>query len=60
MSVKNEDGFKAWQKLHVHFGPSLSAKRGMALADFSGMVAKPARDQARGDEVTHHGASSGE
>ena len=42
MSVKNEDGFKAWQKLHMHFGPSLSAKQGMALADFSGMVAKPA------------------
>ena len=42
MSVKNEDGFKAWQKLHKHFGPSLSAKQGMALADFSGMVAKPA------------------
>ena len=42
MSVKNEDGFKAWQKLHIHFGPSLSAKQGMALADFSGMVAKPA------------------
>ena len=55
MSVKNEDGFKAWQKLHMHFGPSLSAKQGMALADFSGMVAKPATD-ARGDEVTHHGA----
>ena len=42
MSVKNEDGFKAWQKLHMHFGPSFSAKQGMALADFSGMVAKPA------------------
>ena len=42
MSVKNEDGFKAWKKLHMHFGPSLSAKQGVALADFSGMVAKPA------------------
>ena len=42
MSVKNEDGFKAWKKVHMHFGPSLSAKQGMALADFSGMVAKPA------------------
>ena len=42
MSAKNQDGFKAWQKLHVHFGPSLAAKQGMALADFSGMVAKPA------------------
>ena len=42
MSVQNEDGFKAWQKLHMHFGPSLLAKQGMALADFSGMVAKPA------------------
>ena len=42
MIVKNEDGFKAWQKLHMHFGPSLSAKQGMALADFSGMVSKPA------------------
>ena len=42
MSVKNEDGFQAWQKLHMHFGPSLSAKQAMALADFSGMVAKPA------------------
>ena len=42
MSVKSEDGFKAWQKLHMRFGPSLSAKEGMAFADFSGMVAKPA------------------
>ena len=49
MSVKNEDGFKAWQKLHMHFGPSLSAKQGMALSDFSGMVAKPA---TKPDEVT--------
>ena len=40
--VKNEDGFKAWQKLHMHFRPSLSAKQGMALAHFSGMVSKPA------------------
>ena len=40
--MKNEDGFKAWQKLHTHSGPSLSAKQGMAFADFSGMVAKPA------------------
>ena len=35
VSVKNEDGFKAWQKLHMHFGPSLSAKQGIALADFT-------------------------
>ena len=47
MSVKNEDGFKAWQRLHMHFGPSLSAKQGMALADFSGMVAKPASQEKR-------------
>ena len=42
MSVKNEDGFKAWQKLYMVFGPSLQAKQGMAPPDFSGMVAKPA------------------
>ena len=55
MSVKNEDGFKAWQKLHMHFGPSLSAKQSMALADFK-RDGGETRNQARGDEVTHHGA----
>ena len=57
MSVKNEDGFKAWQKLHMHFGPSLSAKQGMALADFSGMVAKPA---TKPGETKSSQSSSGE
>ena len=42
-SVKEENGFRAWQKLHQRFGPSLSSKQGLVLMEFSGMVAKPAK-----------------
>ena len=45
-SVKEEDGFRAWQKLHQRFGPSLSSKQGIVLMEFSGMVAKPAKTPA--------------
>ena len=44
--VKNDDGFKAWQKLHMHFGPSLSAKQGMALRGLQ-RDGGETRDQAR-------------
>ena len=42
-TVKGENGFRAWQKLHMRFGPSLASKQGMVLMDFSGMVARPAK-----------------
>ena len=58
MSVKNEDGLKAWQKLHMHFGPSLSAKQGKALADFSGMVAKPATKPGEAKSLITEGQGS--
>ena len=45
-NVKSESGFRAWQKLHMRFGPSLSAKQGKVLADFSGMIGKPAKTPA--------------
>ena len=43
-SVSSENGFRAWQKLHMRFGPSLSSKQGMVLMEFSAMVAKPAKN----------------
>ena len=43
MSVKNEDGFRAWQKLKQRFEPGLAARTGIVIADFSGMVARPAK-----------------
>ena len=45
-SVGSENGFRAWQKLHQRFGPSLSSKQGLALVELSGMVAKPAKNPA--------------
>lgn len=43
LSMKTEDGFRAWQRLHMRFGPSLASRQGMVLAELSGMVAKPAK-----------------
>ena len=43
-SVRSENGFRAWQKLHMRFGPSLSSKQGLVLMELSGMVAKPAKN----------------
>ena len=43
MSVGSENGFRAWQRLHMRFGPSLSARQGLVLMELSGMVAKPAK-----------------
>ena len=45
-SVKSENGFRAWQKLHMRFGPSLSSKQGLVLMELGGMVAKPAKSPA--------------
>ena len=42
-TVKDENGFKAWISLHQRFEPGLAIQQGMVLADFSGMVAKPAK-----------------
>ena len=43
MSVKDEDGFRAWQQLRLRFEPAVGSRQGMVLADFSGMVARPAK-----------------
>ena len=43
-SVKDEDGFRAWLKLIARFEPGLAVKQGMVLADFSGMILKPAKN----------------
>ena len=45
-SVRSENGFRAWQKLHMRFGPSLSSKQGLVLMELGGMVAKPAKSPA--------------
>ena len=42
-TVKEENGFMAWVALHQRFEPGLAIQQGMVLADFSGMVAKPAK-----------------
>ncbi len=33
----------AWQNLHKHYEPSLAARQGAVLADFSNLVTKPAK-----------------
>ena len=43
MSVKDEDGFRAWQRLKQRFEPGLAARQGIVMAEFSGMVARPAK-----------------
>eukprot|EP00973_Karenia_brevis_P052469 7290406-Karenia_brevis.AAC.1 len=43
-SVKGEDGFIGWQKLHQRFQPGLATREGLLLAEFSGMVARPGKN----------------
>ena len=50
MSTKNEDGFRAWYNLRHRFEPTIAAKQGSVLADFTGMVSKPAKTP--GDVIT--------
>ena len=45
-NVKDENGFLAWQRLRQRFEPTLTAKQGLVLAEFSGMIAKPAKTPA--------------
>ena len=45
-TVNEENGFQAWIALHQRFEPGLAIQQGMILADFSGMVAKPAKTPA--------------
>ena len=42
-STKGEDGFKAWYALNRRFEPSVSARHGVVMADFTGMVGRPAK-----------------
>ena len=41
--VEDENGWRAWQKLHGYFEPSLNAKKGQVLAELAVMTTKPAR-----------------
>ena len=43
MSVKDEDGFRAWQRLKQRFKPGLAVRQCIVMAEFSGMVARPAK-----------------
>ena len=45
MSIKDEDGFKAWQRLKQRF--ELAARQGVVMAEFSGMVARPAKSPGK-------------
>ena len=36
--IKGEDGFKAWYALNRRFEPSVSARHGIVLAEFAGMI----------------------
>ena len=42
MSNKDEDDFRAWQRLKQRFELGLAARPGI-VAEFSGMVARPAK-----------------
>ena len=46
LSVKNEDGFRAWQKLHQRYEQCLAAGQGAVLAEFTGMITKPSKTPA--------------
>ena len=41
-AVRDEDGFQALRTLRMRFGPSVTTKQGIILAEFSGMARKPA------------------
>ena len=43
MSIKNEDGFRAWQRLKQRCEPGLAARQSIVMAEFSGMVARRAK-----------------
>ena len=36
MSVEDEDGFRAWQRLKQRFEPGLADRQGIVIAEFSG------------------------
>jgi hypothetical protein len=42
-STKGEDGFKAWFALNRRFEPSVAARHGVVMADFTSMVGRPAK-----------------
>ena len=41
ISIKDEDGFRAWQRLKQRFEPGLAARQGIVMAEFLGVVARP-------------------
>ena len=51
MSIKDEDGFSAWQGLKQRFEPGLAGRQGIVKAEFSGMVARLAKSTC--DPSTH-------
>ena len=44
MSTKDEDGFRAWQRLRQRFERGLAARQGIVIEEFSGMVSRPAKN----------------
>lgn len=47
LSIKTDGGVRAQQQLHMHRGRSAESSQGVALLEFSGMLAKPARTPER-------------
>ena len=47
MSIKDEDGFRAWQRLKQRFESGLAARQGIVMAEFSGIVARLAEGPGR-------------
>ena len=43
MSIKDEDGFRAWQRLKQRFERGLAARQGIVMAEFPGTVARPTK-----------------
>ena len=43
MSTKDEDVFRAWERLKQRFKPGLAARQGIVMAELLGLVARPAK-----------------
>jgi hypothetical protein len=46
MSIRNDNGYEAWRKLHQQFEPSVVMREAQAMAQFTGMVNRRAKTPA--------------
>ena len=54
-SVKDDDDFKAWHRLHRRFEPELEAKQGIVLAERGELVNPPPREESRRHPSANYG-----